>query len=109
MRTTELALMWSRSGAGQVGRYITKNESDLGPDSKGIFLQYNVGDEINSGAGELPEQVLPMIADRFNDTSSCVFSVLTSLFLVVCLTPHFTPTSHNPLILPSSIGCSQLF
>jgi hypothetical protein len=74
-----------------VGRYITKNQSDLGPDSQGFSLQYYVGDEIHSGAGELPEQVLPVMADRSNDTSSSVFSLLISLFLVVCLTPTSPP------------------
>lgn len=52
--------------------------------------QNNVDEEIRLGAVELLEQVLPVmrrfLADEYDDTSSTVFPLLTSLFLAVCLT-----------------------
>ncbi|KAF8589812.1 ARM repeat-containing protein [Ramaria rubella] len=57
----------------------------LGQELVKLWEDNNAGEDIRAGAGELLEQVLPVMlrfmADEYDDTSSTVFPLLTSLFL----------------------------
>lgn len=94
-----------------LGQELVKLWEDVSSNKRSMYtlaqcdacLQNNADEDVRLGAGDLLEQVLPVmlrfLADEYDDTSSTMFPFLTSLFLAVCLT-------QTPLGLPLMLATS---